>query len=80
MKQQACQAVYWNPSISQPETSHYHGNKNYKVQSNTYNNLPKCRGFRVTDGINKGPLVPFSGGRGEVKARSTPENFEISKP
>ena len=31
------------------------------------NNLPKCRGFRVTDGINKGPLVPFSGGGGRSK-------------
>ena len=42
------------------------------------NNLPKCRGFRVTDGINKGPLVPFSGGvGGEVKARSTPEKYDF---
>ena len=37
---------------------------------------------RVTDYINKGPLVPFSrgGGGGGVKACFAPENFEISQP
>ena len=30
---------------------------------------------RVTDCINKGPLVPFS--RGGVKVHSAPENFEL---
>ena len=34
---------------------------------------------RVTDYVNKGPLVPFSGGGG-VKACFAPENFEISQP
>ena len=32
---------------------------------------------RVTDCINKGPLVPFS--RGGVKVHSAPENFELQK-
>ena len=37
---------------------------------------------RVTDCINKRPLVPLSRGRGKevVCARSSTENFEPSKP
>ena len=34
---------------------------------------------RVTDCINKGPLVPFSRGGGGVKVHSAPENFELQK-
>ena len=36
---------------------------------------------RVTDCINKGPLVPFSrdGGGGGVEVHSAPENFEFPK-
>ena len=34
---------------------------------------------RVTDCINKGPLVPFSKGGGGVKVPSAPENFELQK-
>ena len=33
---------------------------------------------RVTDCINKGPLVPFSRGGG-VKVHSAPEKFELQK-
>ena len=36
---------------------------------------------RVTDCINKGPLVPFSrGGGGGSKHVPPPKKFEISKP
>ena len=34
---------------------------------------------RVTDCINKGPLVPFSREGGGVKVHSAPENFEFQK-
>ena len=50
-----------------------------------FKKIEVARGLdRVTNYINKGPLVPFSGGGGGglggVKACSAPENFEISKP
>ena len=49
-----------------------------------FKKIEVARGLdRVTNYINKGPLVPFSrggGGLGVVKACSAPENFEISKP
>ena len=38
---------------------------------------------RVTDCINKGPLVPLfykGGGEGEVKVHSAPENFKFQSP
>ena len=49
-----------------------------------FKKIEVARGLdRVTNYINKGPLVPFSreGGwwLGVVKACSAPENFEISK-
>ena len=49
-----------------------------------FKKIEVARGLdRVTNYINKGPLVPFSGGGrwlGVVKACSAPANFEISKP
>ena len=50
-----------------------------------FKKIEVARGLdRVTNYINKGPLVPFSRGGGGwlgvVKACSAPENFEISKP